>query len=380
MRLYSVLALSFLVALGWAPIEAEGWRKHVIASGYRNWTASAADFTGDGRVDVIANDFNKTILYEAPSWTPHVIHEGLALIHTHVVDVDHDGDPDLVGAQYSPAVLFWLERPEGATREVWRFHLIDSTGQGGPDGIHGLAVGDINGDGMLDVAVPSGQPKGPFKNSVLWYPAPESPRTANAWERKVIGWGNAPGLSHYIDIGDVDGDGRPDIATAAKWPPDGNWFAWWQQPSTGASWIKAEIARFQEGATNILIRDLNKDRIADFVASRGHGIGVVWFEAPSLKEHVIDAEIGGPHSLAASDIDGDGDIDVATCGKNSLLVRWYENDGRGRFVIHEVGEGQAAYDLKLVDMDGDGDLDILIAGQESNNVVWYENPVKRDRP
>lgn len=123
--------------------------------------------------------------------------------------------------------------------------------------------------------------------------------------------------------------------------------------------------------------DVNRDGKTDFVASRGHGFGVVWFEAPSWAEHVIDAVVGGPHSLGVADIDDDGDPDVVTCGKNSRQVIWYSNDGRGNFTQHLIWDGQSAYDLRLIDMDGDGDLDVLLAGEQSNNVVWFENPLKR---
>ena len=84
-----------------------------------------------------------------------------------------------------------------------------------------------------------------------------------------------------------------------------------------------------------------------------------------------------PHCLAAIDMDDDGDIDAATCGYGSKVAAWYENDGKGAFTKHLVGENQESYDIRVIDMDRDRDLDILIAGRASNNVVWYENPRKR---
>ena len=79
------------------------------------------------------------------------------------------------------------------------------------------------------------------------------------------------------------------------------------------------------------------------------------------------------------DLDGDGDIDAASCGKDNQQVAWFENDGAGRFQTHIIGQDQAAYDLRAVDIDGDGDLDLLIGGQLSQNVVWYENPSQTRR-
>jgi hypothetical protein len=83
-----------------------------------------------------------------------------------------------------------------------------------------------------------------------------------------------------------------------------------------------------------------------------------------------------PHSLVLDDLDGDGDLDGATCGYESQRVAWYENDGKGSFTIHVIDEAQESYDLRSVDMDGDGALDLLNAGRATANVAWYENPSK----
>jgi FG-GAP repeat. len=168
-----------------------------------------------------------------------------------------------------------------------------------------------------------------------------------------------------------------DLASGAKIGPEGNWFAWWEQPADPRKpWTKHPIAKNQEGATNILMADVNGDGKPDFIASRGHGKGLVWYEAPNWIPHEIDPELVGPHSLATGDIDGDGDIDFATCAKDARVCAWFENDGKGNFTIHNIHQDQAAYEIRLVDMDGDGDLDILVAGQESQNVVWFENRLK----
>ena len=349
------------------------WKRHVITQGFFNFTAIAADFTGDGKPDVISNDLRgrKTYLLAAPDWKRITLHEGVDVIHSEVMDVDGDGDLDFIGARYSPGLVFWLERPKNPLQDKWSYHVIDAHENGGVNGIHGLILGDVDRDGKPDLIANSAQP-GPFANSIAWLRVPPNPRAP--WQRYVFASGDAPGLSHYMGFGDVNGDGRPDIAAAAKIDPGGNWYAWWEQPADPrARWQKHVIATNQYGATNIHIADLNGDGKPDFFASRGHGHGIVWFEAPDWKAHEVNAELAGPHSLALGDIDGDGDIDAVTCAKDSGIVAWFENDGKGNFTTHYIHEDQSAYDIRLVDMDGDGDLDILIAGQASENVVWIEN-------
>ena len=355
------------------------WKKHVVHTGSMTQTAVAADFTGDGRVDVVSNSDGKARLFVAPDWREVILHDDPQhrCIHSEILDVDRDGDPDYVAARYNPGLIYWLERPDGdATTDEWTFRLVDDQ----VHGIHGLLVGDVDQDGNPDLIANSAQPKPPFPNSIAWFATPRE-LDAPHWPRRIAADGDAPGLSHYLGLGDVNGDGRPDVASAAKGGPQaepgtGDWFAWWEAPEDprDRGWKKHLVAADQPGATNIIPADVNADGQTDLVCSRGHGDGVLWFEGPDWEPHDMWTDLTGPHCLAVDDIDGDGDLDAATCAKDDMLAVWFENDGRGHFTSHVVGRNQAAYDIRTVDMDGDEDLDLLVAGQASQNVVWYENP------
>jgi hypothetical protein len=360
------------------------WVRHVISQGFRNQSAAAGGFTGAGRMDVISgdieNDRNIT-LFRAPDWKPTLLRSGIRVIQSAALDVDGDGRVDYIGAQYRPGLIFWLEHPKDPLADPWTFHLIDDFTKGGVDGVHGLALADLDGDGRPELLATSGWNDGDFPDSIAWFRIPKDPRNAARWERFILANRDAPGFGHYLGVGDVNGDGRIDVASAGKAGPEGNWFAWWEHPADVTKpWTKHMISRNQEGATNILIVDLNGDGKPDFLASRGHGAGVVWFEAPDWKPHEINTTYVGPHGLAVGDINGDGHPDFAVCSKDSGILAWFENDGRGNFTEHRLHEDQSTYEVRLVDMNGDGALDILVAGQESQNVVWYENRLHVNSP
>ena len=367
----------------------DDWKKHVIKPAGKGMVNSAVarDWDGDGKIDVIASYEGKVVLLQGPHWGEHVVHRFSAknsrtkprdaCIHSTIMDVDGDGDMDFCGSNQT---VFWLECPKSPfAGGAWTYRAIDDEILG----THCLLEGDVNLDGKIDLIANSGRSASAtaYPNSLAWLEVPEDPHHAKSWVRHLFAEKTAPGASHYAGLGDVNGDGRPDISFAAKGGkqfPGGQWFAWWEQPEDPTKpWKKHVLAEGQVGASNILPADLNGDGRMDYLASRGHGKGVLWFAGPSFKPIEIDPDILSPHCLVVVDLDSDGDIDGATCSKDpGGHAVWYENNGSGHFKKHLIASDQGAYDLRTVDMDGDRDLDLLIAGHSSNNIVWFENPLK----
>lgn len=364
-------------------LRAQDWKKHVVMEQGHCNTAVAVDANDDGLQDVIASFNGRVSLFIAPDWKKEVaLHRfresGGGCIHSTTIDVDQDGDLDWAGTLASKHP-FWLENPgkDDATNGAWMARQIDPV----ITGIHCLRTSDIDNDGRDDLIINNFEPEKGLGDSIAWFSVPKDPHSAKQWNRHVFADGDARGGSHYMGAGDIDGDGWKEIAVGAKGGPfaDGNWFAFWKNPGKDGvkgRWKKTILAENQLAATNILPADVNGDGKVDWLATRGHSAGVLWFENPSWKIHEVDPDIRQPHSLTIADHDQDGDMDAASCGYESEWVRWYENDGKGNFKIHTLDDSQQSYHLSTVDMDGDGDLDLLNAGRGSKNVVWYENGLK----
>ncbi len=374
-----------------AHAESPPWRKHVVqqsqgTSGQVN-TVVANDVDEDGHVDLLGSFDGKVVLYRGPDWSATEILAEMPVdqsgriaqrgcIHSTLMDVDGDGDLDYVG---SNRMLFWLECPPNPFVDRWICRTISLD----VNGAHCVITGDVDRDGNLDLIANSWRDRGASKipNSITWLAVPHAPRTAGLWHANVFANGDAPGGNHYMGFGDVNRDQRPDIACAAKGGPQigkGEWFAWWEQPSDpDAKWTKRVLSSNEPGASNILPVDVDADTHIDFVASCGHGRGILWFKGPEFRRIEIDNELDTPHSLAIADMDLDGDVDVVACSASlDGAAVWYENNGQGEFQAHVVDRLQSSYDVRLLDMDNDNDMDILVAGHESENIVWYANPIK----
>lgn len=351
--------------------------RHVLDEGFHALGADIGDRDAKGMADVLACSGGLVYLYSGKKrYTVYESKSPALCIHLRTADIDKDGDMDAIVADHSNGV-FYLENPgkDVARKQVWKQRFVDSQ----CIGAHAVALGDINRDGRIDV-VASGESNSTPPDSIYWFECPARPNEADEWPKVVLGPGQSGGLAHYPDVGDVNGDGRLDVVHAAKAEKTGEWYRLWTQPedATGA-WKFSEVGKGYKQATNVQLGDIDGDGIVDILASQGHDVGVHWFEGPDWKVHTIDKEMHSPHTLVLVDLDADGDLDGATCAYESKLLVWFENDGKGRFKTHIISTSQQAYDLVARDVDNDGDLDLLVAGQRSDNVVWYEQVGRPDQ-
>jgi hypothetical protein len=101
------------------------------------------------------------------------------------------------------------------------------------------------------------------------------------------------------------------------------------------------------------VGDLNGDGRPDLVAGGHGGGGLVWYENPTWKKHVIAPEGAFSTDGEVVDVDGDGDNDLVILTAKELL--WYENPGWTPHHIDDV----VLHDIEVTDLDGDGRPDVV---------------------
>lgn len=119
------------------------------------------------------------------------------------------------------------------------------------------------------------------------------------------------------------------------------------------------------------VGDINGDGRPDMVVGGHGGGGLVWYENPGWRKHAIatEGEFITDHEVA--DIDKDGRNDVVSLMTGRLV--WFRNDGGDHWTINEI-DRQRLHDVEIADLDGDGRLDVVARGQfafaNSGNTVY----------
>ncbi len=326
-----------------------------VPIGIGSYNVSSGDFNGDGKIDlVVSSNSNLALLLGNGDGTFRKIDLGFVAQFTLVADVNRDKKPDLLVAIGSQAYVL-LGNGDGTFQSPKALPAFP------------LAVADFNGDGIPDLLV-AGQTCS-SESSLSVYPGDGDGTFRNALQCsadvKQGDW-----FTRTIVVGDLNGDGKLDVV----WGNDRstNLIFLWLGNGDGTFQPPSSIpAGAGQGGKPIAIGDLNHDGKLDIVVGNESGVGVLLgngdatFQLPLLLQAYNGLFQGSrawfySNDIFIRDFDGDGNLDIV------LDDALFRGNGDGTFQPAQfLGAGSAgAISVICEDLNGDGKPDFVYLDQK----------------
>ena len=328
----------------------------VYTSGKGAVSVALVDLNGDGKLDAVtANRDANTVsvllgkgdgTFAATTDYPTGIGPSTVLVG----DVNGDGKLDVMTVNVghdswsTPTVSALLGAGNGKFDD-----RLDTQGGADPGQATTAVLGDLNGDGKLDLVVTS-----PDTTKVLLgtgdgrFAAPVSGT-----------WGNH---QQWVAVSDLNGDGKLDIVVlmagvvrVLSGRGDGTFAAALDSPTSS-------------DVQSVALGDVNGDGKADLVVSMSGGgssssgaLGVLLGTGRGTFGTALAYPTGSaPSSMAIGDVNNDGKIDVITASKSGGTISVLVGKGAGAFAANvDYTVGKQPFALALGDLNGDGSVDIV---------------------
>ncbi|MEZ6089628.1 MAG: FG-GAP-like repeat-containing protein [Pirellulaceae bacterium] len=395
LRLLIAFALIPSVLPADEPVEIS-FRTQQLSDQFFSESATIGDFNRDGVLDVASGPFwyagpdfkQKVQFYPGDPFDPHGYSNNFFAFTS---DFDGDGWVDILVYGFPGKDASWFENPRGQERFWPRHQVLDIVDNESPTFV------DITGDGVAEIVCSSG---GYFGFAEINKKEPTAPWTF----RKISDQSAGGRFTHGLGVGDVNGDGRMDLLEKSGWweqPADLTSDPTWRKHPFDFAPGRGSAQMFAYDVDG----DGDQDVITSLDA---HGYGLAWYEQqkatepkeegitfvphPILGSKPSDNEFGVVfsqlHAVDLADVDGDGLKDIVT-GKrwwahgpkgdaapnDPAVVYWFKlerpSDPQGsvRWIPHLIDDASGVgTDVCVKDINGDGAVDVIVGNKKGTFV------------
>lgn len=299
--------------------------------------------------------------------SPISVSTGSRATTVYASDVDGDGKSDMVSVNANSNTLS-VYRNTSTTGIIAFSQKVDFATGSSPQMVF---MGDVDGDGKPDAIVPNNN-----SGTVSIFKNISTPGTISFATKVDFTVGAGP-----LDavIGDVNGDGKPDIVTTNNTAETVSILKNTTSNGLISFAAKIDLATWNS-PQNAVLTDLDGDRKPEIAVINGGTNNVYIYQNTSTITAIafaskIIVDCGRtPNYMAAGDLDKDGKAELAiACNRAVTVLRNSSSVGAISFARSEHSTGLNNYVVSMGDIDGDGKPDLAVNNFSANKVALLRN-------